>query len=66
MPAQNPTAALGAARADRRTLDVTSGPLEPRTVDLDTFLHPRSVAVIGASDSAASSWRCSRWPWTPS
>jgi acyl-CoA synthetase (NDP forming) len=31
-------------------LDVTGRPLRLRDVDLDTFLHPRSVAVIGASD----------------
>jgi len=31
-------------------LDVTGRPLRLRDVDLDTFLRPRSVAVIGASD----------------
>ena len=30
--------------------DVTGRPLRMRDVDLDTFLHPGSVAVIGASD----------------
>ena len=33
-------------------LDVTGRPLRLRDVDLDTFLRPRSVAVIGASDTA--------------
>jgi acyl-CoA synthetase (NDP forming) len=31
--------------------DVTGRPLALRDVDLDVFLHPRSVAVIGASDA---------------
>lgn len=31
-------------------LDVTGRPLRLRDVDLDTFLHPRTVAVIGASE----------------
>jgi acyl-CoA synthetase (NDP forming) len=31
-------------------LDVTGRPLRLRDVDLDTFFHPRSVAVIGASE----------------
>src|SRR3954453_24006514 len=33
-------------------LDVPGRPLQLRDVDLDTFLRPRSVAVIGASDKA--------------
>jgi acyl-CoA synthetase (NDP forming) len=33
-------------------VDVTGRPIEPRAVDLDTFFRPRTVAVIGASDSA--------------
>jgi acyl-CoA synthetase (NDP forming) len=36
--------------AQAPTLDVTGRPLRLRDVDLDTFLRPRSVAVIGASD----------------
>jgi acyl-CoA synthetase (NDP forming) len=32
-------------------LDVTGRPVELRSVDLDTFFHPRSVAVVGASDT---------------
>ncbi|MEI8001129.1 MAG: acetate--CoA ligase family protein [Actinomycetes bacterium] len=36
---------------DGRTLDVTGRPLSLRDVDLDTFLRPRSVAVIGASEA---------------
>jgi len=35
-----------------RPLDVTGRPLQPRPVDLDTFFHPKSIAVIGASDVA--------------
>jgi acyl-CoA synthetase (NDP forming) len=33
-------------------VDVTGRALELRDVDLDRFLHPRTVAVIGASDAA--------------
>jgi acyl-CoA synthetase (NDP forming) len=32
-------------------LDVTGRPVQLRSVDLDTFFHPRSVAVVGASDT---------------
>jgi len=32
-------------------LDVTGRPVALRAVDLDTFFHPRTVAVIGASDT---------------
>jgi len=32
-------------------LDVSGRPLALRDVDLDTFLHPRTVAVIGASEA---------------
>lgn len=32
-------------------LDVSGRPLQLRDVDLDRFLHPRSVAVIGASEA---------------
>ena len=35
-----------------RPLDVTGRPLRPRDVDLDTFFHPKSISVIGASDVA--------------
>ena len=31
--------------------DVTGRPVAPRTLDLDTFFRPRTVAVIGASDT---------------
>ena len=33
------------------TLDVTGRPTALRDLDLDTFFHPKSVAVIGASDA---------------
>ncbi len=33
------------------SLDVSGRPLRLRDVDLDTFLHPRTIAVIGASES---------------
>jgi len=33
-------------------LDVSGRPLRLRDVDLDRFLHPRTVAVIGASDAS--------------
>ncbi len=32
------------------SLDVSGRPLALRPVDLDTFLRPRSIAVVGASD----------------
>src|SRR5438067_10963071 len=36
---------------NEQRLDVTGRPVALRTVDLDTFFHPRTVAVIGASDT---------------
>ena len=33
-------------------LDVTGRPVAPREVDLESFFRPKSVAVIGASDTA--------------
>ncbi|HEY2429025.1 MAG TPA: CoA-binding protein, partial [Acidimicrobiales bacterium] len=32
-------------------LDVTGRPVQLRSIDLDTFFRPRSVAVVGASDT---------------
>jgi acyl-CoA synthetase (NDP forming) len=37
----------------RSALDVSGRPLALRDVDLDTFLHPRAIAVIGASEQSA-------------
>src|SRR5438477_3235715 len=34
-------------------LDVTGRPVALRSIDLDVFFHPRTVAVIGASDTPA-------------
>jgi acyl-CoA synthetase (NDP forming) len=34
-------------------LDITGRPIALRQIDLDTFFHPRRVAVVGASDSNA-------------
>ena len=47
-------------------VDVTGRPLALRDVDLDRFLHPRSVAVIGASETprkpnTAMTARLARW-----
>ncbi|HUV10787.1 MAG TPA: CoA-binding protein, partial [Acidimicrobiia bacterium] len=47
-------------------VDVTGRPLVLRDVDLDRFLHPRSVAVIGASETprkpnTAMTARLARW-----
>ncbi|HZP30062.1 MAG TPA: acetate--CoA ligase family protein [Acidimicrobiia bacterium] len=36
---------------DARPTDVSGRPLALRDVDLDVFLHPRTVAVIGASET---------------
>ena len=38
---------------DHATLDVSGRPLALRAVDLDTFLHPKTIAVIGASEQSA-------------
>ncbi|MHB8318810.1 MAG: acetate--CoA ligase family protein [Acidimicrobiales bacterium] len=40
-------------RSSTPTLDVTGAPVKLRKVDLDTFFRPKSVAVVGASDSNA-------------
>ncbi|MGZ6911972.1 MAG: acetate--CoA ligase family protein [Acidimicrobiia bacterium] len=39
--------------ADRAPLDVSGRPLALRDVDLDAFLHPKAIAVIGASQRPA-------------
>ena len=36
-----------------KKLDVSGRPLGLRAVDLDTFLHPKAIAVIGASEQSA-------------
>jgi len=51
---------------DQPPIDVTGRPLALRAVDLDRFLHPRSVAVIGASETphkpnTAMTARLARW-----
>ncbi len=38
---------------DNTPLDVSGRPLELRAVDLDTFLHPKAIALIGASEQSA-------------
>jgi acyl-CoA synthetase (NDP forming) len=40
------------AQATRPSVDVSGRALGLRDVDLDRFLHPRTVAVIGASDTS--------------
>ncbi|MBK5289193.1 MAG: acetate--CoA ligase family protein [Acidimicrobiia bacterium] len=50
MPAR--PAAVRSPRTDA-DLDVSGRPLGLRTVDLDAFLHPRSIALIGASEQSA-------------
>jgi acyl-CoA synthetase (NDP forming) len=40
------------AQTTRPPVDVSGRPLQLRDVDLDRFLHPRTVAVIGASDAS--------------
>jgi acyl-CoA synthetase (NDP forming) len=39
--------------SDRAPLDVSGRALELRDVDLDAFLHPKAIAVIGASQTPA-------------
>ena len=53
MPAQKPPSTSATARPETGALDVTGRPLEPRPVDLEAFFHPKSIAVIGASDIAS-------------
>ena len=38
---------------DATGLDVSGRPLQLRDVDIDAFLHPKTIAVIGASDQSA-------------
>ena len=38
---------------DRPAVDISGRPLRLRDVDLDTFLHPKTIAVIGASEQSA-------------
>src|SRR5437588_2108007 len=38
---------------DPSQLDVTGRPVALRSIDLDVFFRPRTVAVIGASDTPA-------------
>ena len=50
----------------RLPVDVSGRPLRLRDVDLDTFLHPTTVAVIGASEAsrkpnAAMTLRIKHW-----
>ncbi len=51
MPPRSPRADTPRPNTPRPKLDVSGRPLALRDVDLDTFLHPRSVAVIGASET---------------
>ncbi len=50
MPAR--PAAVRSSRTDA-DLDVSGRPLGLRSVDLEAFLHPRSIALIGASEQSA-------------
>jgi len=38
---------------DSVPVDVAGRPLQLRDIDLDTFLHPKTIAVIGASEQSA-------------
>ena len=40
-------------RAASAGVDVSGRPLALRPVDLDTFLHPKAIALIGASEQSA-------------
>jgi acyl-CoA synthetase (NDP forming) len=50
-----PTATPDVRTSDVRTsdVDVSGRPLHLRDVDIDAFLHPKTIAVIGASDTSA-------------
>jgi acyl-CoA synthetase (NDP forming) len=50
-----PTAPSAVRTSDVRTsdVDVSGRPLHLRDVDIDAFLHPKTIAVIGASDTSA-------------
>src|SRR3954454_1642737 len=48
-----PSKKLPISSADVSSLDVSGRPLALRSVDLDTFLHPKAIAVIGASEQSA-------------
>ena len=37
---------------DARPVDVSNRPLQLRDVDLDTFLHPKTIALVGASEAS--------------
>ncbi len=52
MPAR-PAAAPDRTALDVSSLDVSGRPLALRDVDLDAFLHPKSIALIGASEQSA-------------
>jgi len=51
MPSARPAPTTTSTSTDPGALDVSGRPLHLRDVDLDTFLHPRTIAVIGASES---------------
>jgi acyl-CoA synthetase (NDP forming) len=51
MPSARPAPLVPLEPSDSNALDVSGRPLRLRDVDLDTFLHPRTIAVIGASES---------------
>src|SRR5882762_5739957 len=51
MPKTKPPAR--SSHPENADLDVSGRPLHLRDVDIDAFLHPKTIAVIGASDSSA-------------